>query len=90
MFKETLFDRFGFVSHHHRNIILYRVFQLADRADQPVFIGRESQFPLALRAGQNFQQVLVKAHDRVSFIKRCVHSRDPVRFSARLKRRHRL
>src|SRR5262245_957233 len=52
----------GLIDQHDRNVVLDRVAQLAGATDESVLGRRQRDLPLALGAGQDFQQILAYRH----------------------------
>src|SRR5439155_24274964 len=65
------FEAAGFIDQHVRDVVLDRVLELATRAHEPVPRRGERDLALALRAGEDLEQLLADGHGRLS-------SRSPV------------
>src|SRR5207249_7898490 len=65
------FEAAGFIDQHVRDVVLDRVLELAPRAHEPVPRRGERDLALALRAGEDLEQLLADGHGRLS-------SRSPV------------
>src|SRR5207244_3604781 len=56
----------GFIDQHDRDVVLDRILELAARAHEPVPRGGERDLALALRAGEDREQLLTDGHERPS------------------------
>src|SRR5262245_43933513 len=59
-------DTAGFIDEHDRDVVLYRIQELAAPADEPVLARGQRHLALALRTGEDLQQLLADGHGDLS------------------------